>query len=474
MRRLTLPLMVLFLGACGAETFSPSATYTIEVVGGAVPAYVAPGEEIASLTLRVLDDHGQPVAGREVALEIREGGGAASLTPRSGVDGMLVLHWTAGPGIGPQRVRVTPQGGEPASFSTQVTGFQASKLSVGLFNACAIDFDARAWCWGDGLSDGAARGDSGIELLPDWRPIPVTGGHSFAEIATGSDATCALDLAGAAWCWGLDGSGQLGRGTVSATLCWGTTPCVRYPVPVTGGHSFVKLANAGSTTCAVDALGAVWCWGANDRGQAGIGIGSPPLVTTPTKALTSDSAADLSAGRDFFCARYATGLVECWGYNGLGQIGAAVSGAAWAPTQVNTSERFGKLFSASLGMCGRNAVQETFCWGAVGSSGGGVTRRPELDRFAALGGDFLGDGWGLDSRRHLWWFYGTNGSDLSGGIHLYSICSGAESGCGLGIAGQVWCWGSNTEGELGNGTVLSAFDYSHYPPTIVGGWYPLP
>ncbi len=472
--RSLIALTALALGACTAETFSPSATYTVAVIGGAVSPSVAPGEEIADVILQVLDDRGNPVVGREVAAKVWEGDGSAILNATtSGSDGLLHLSWTAGPMPGTQRLHLTPFGGEGLTLTAEATGFQATKLSVGLFNVCAIDLDARAWCWGDGLSDGAARGDSGIDVLPDWRPIRVAGGHQFAEIAAGGTVACALDLAGAAWCWGLDQRGQLGQGVAATGLCY-TLPCQRFPVEVVGGHRFTAIAAIASTVCAIDGAKQVWCWGENSSGEVGIGAGSPSFIRTPTQALVSDSVEEIFAGYSYFCARMATGVIECWGENSPVRQGASPGSDGRRPTPVATTERFTRAWATPDGMCGRKSSGETYCWGQVGGPSAAVTRRPELDGFSVLGGDWLGTGWGLDGTGRLHRFYQGTSTDVSGGVRLSSIRSGAESGCGLGGGGQVWCWGSNTEGELGNGSVPAVFDAWHYPPVPVGGWYPLP
>jgi alpha-tubulin suppressor-like RCC1 family protein len=56
-------------------------------------------------------------------------------------------------------------------------------------------------------------------------------------------------------------------------------------VAVSGGHSFSSIGAAAGSACAVDGAGAAWCWGANDQGELGIGVMgivlTPTLVTEP-------------------------------------------------------------------------------------------------------------------------------------------------------------------------------------------------
>jgi alpha-tubulin suppressor-like RCC1 family protein len=51
----------------------------------------------------------------------------------------------------------------------------------------------------------------------------------FRAVTTGLAYTCGLAIDGAAWCWGSNGSGQLGTGTLTQSLV---------PVAVSGGLTF--------------------------------------------------------------------------------------------------------------------------------------------------------------------------------------------------------------------------------------------
>jgi alpha-tubulin suppressor-like RCC1 family protein len=77
--------------------------------------------------------------------------------------------------------------------------------------------------------------------------------------------TCALTEAGAAWCWGWNGNGQLGDGSVTDRSA---------PVAVRGGLTFDLIGAGGSYSCGMRGNG-VWCWGSNVVGQLGNGTTVP-------------------------------------------------------------------------------------------------------------------------------------------------------------------------------------------------------
>ncbi len=67
---------------------------------------------------------------------------------------------------------------------------------------------------------------------------------------------------GTAWCWGYNGSGQLGDGSTTNRLT---------PVQVSGLSNVQAISAGAYHTCAVLSDGSTWCWGYNDSGRLGDG-----------------------------------------------------------------------------------------------------------------------------------------------------------------------------------------------------------
>lgn len=88
--------------------------------------------------------------------------------------------------------------------------------------------------------------------------------------------------------------------------------------------------HAGSAhTCARRENGDVVCWGANDRGQLGVGAAVPD-ATTPTKVSNVDGARSLEAGENHNCALLGNEAV-CWGANESGQLGDGSTSTRYRP-----------------------------------------------------------------------------------------------------------------------------------------------
>jgi len=95
-----------------------------------------------------------------------------------------------------------------------------------------------------------------------------------AVSADGDRFTCGFTVAGAAYCWGTNFSGELGDGTTTTRLS---------PVLVSGGVSFVAVSSGASHTCGLTAAGAASCWGDNGSGQ--LGDGTMTDRSTPVRVV---------------------------------------------------------------------------------------------------------------------------------------------------------------------------------------------
>jgi len=108
-------------------------------------------------------------------------------------------------------------------------------------------------------------------LEPSADPVRVLGGP-YVELAVGDQHSCALHSDGAAFCWGGNGTGALGA--VTDDRC-DRTPCSATPVAVSGGFRFTDLTAGGlggGHTCGMSVDGIAFCWGSNGSGQLGRGL----------------------------------------------------------------------------------------------------------------------------------------------------------------------------------------------------------
>lgn len=146
------------------------------------------------------------------------------------------------------------------------------------------------------------------------------------DLAVGGRHTCAIQDGGAVYCWGANDRGQLGNGTTSAGATTG-------PVRVVGIEGAVALSLGVDSSCALLTDRTVWCWGANEHGQVGNGAISDDATPLPLRVTGLPGVVALGGGSGSgqapFCAVDRDRVVWCWGAGqliatpvpGLGEAG---------------------------------------------------------------------------------------------------------------------------------------------------------
>lgn len=253
--------------------------------------------------------------------------------------------------------------------------------------------------------------------------------------------------------------------------------------------SFVQIAIGGNHTCAVTGGGLIYCWGHNFFGQLGDGTTQDRLLPVRVKAGTLHFRR-VTAGSYHTCAETTDGKAYCWGNNYWGQLGiGGTSGASrLTPVAVAGGRTFRRVEAGSQHTCGVTTGSEAYCWGdnQYGQLGDppstGFTRRspvrvagglaykaidPGADHTCALTSSSRVYCWGSNSDGQLG--DGTTAYHLSpagiAGNRLYKqVSTGSSHSCALGLDNKAYCWGNNFSGQIGDGT-----NTRRLTPTAVSG-----
>ncbi|HEX7120617.1 MAG TPA: Ig-like domain-containing protein [Longimicrobiales bacterium] len=119
MRYLSLSLAVL-IAACGSDATEPPKATTLEIVAGDGQTGTVGSPLAQELSVRVLDQNGDPLPGVDVTWSVTEGDGSVEpATARTDVSGVASTQWTLGTASGEQSVSASSPGLETATFSAE-------------------------------------------------------------------------------------------------------------------------------------------------------------------------------------------------------------------------------------------------------------------------------------------------------------------------------------------------------------------
>jgi alpha-tubulin suppressor-like RCC1 family protein len=279
-----------------------------------------------------------------------------------------------------------------------------------------------------------ANGTCGYQCDPGWLRCDAGCCRAIA-VAAGAAHTCAIvaqlpATSGQLKCWGANDRGQLGTGDTADRLV---------PASVaTEMNSGVTMVAAGAAhTCAVKG-GALYCWGANGEGtlDGRLGVTTGQIQYNYPQTVNLAGVNTLAPGERHTCA-LASGSVYCWGANDRGQLGFVTvpSGSpSTLPPPNPTLTGASALASGRAHACALTAAGVS-CWGANdwGQLGNGATPLPAANQPTPVAVINL--------------------------PAVFALAAGARHACAIDSSADpfLWCWGENTDGQLGRGSVGGAF-----------------
>jgi alpha-tubulin suppressor-like RCC1 family protein len=405
---------------------------------------------------------------------------------------------------GAQTLTVTNTGSAALTISSVTLG-GANQPAFQLMNSCTAPVPSGDSCSIAVTFDSPGAGNksaqvtinsnaAGSPTIVAMTGVSGSGAAATFSIASGFLENCAASVSGGLYCWGLNGNGQLGNGTITTAAPYGIpTPVavvnVAGSAPISGvaavsvgqyyactltssggvdcwGAAFggetsdpapvqdaagsaplggiTALAVGNSNACALASNGTVWCLGDNSTGGLGIGVLSPTTYSLPVQVLNTSGGGPLSgiiAISDINdpCALTSGGNVYCWGANELGQLGnnsTTDSGLPVAVLNSSGSAPLGDIVSiagSGLAACAVNSSGNVWCWGfnSDGQLGNGTSSITAVNSLPVQVLDTAGTG------------------PLSG---IVKVVSESNTFCGLTSTAGVYCWGSDAFGGLGAGT----------------------
>jgi len=222
------------------------------------------------------------------------------------------------------------------------------KIAAGQRHVCLLSTDASLWCFG---SNGSGQVGNGT-VTNQTRPAKILDG--VTDFSIGTNFSCAIKNS-KSYCWGANSNGSLGDGSGSQA----NSPVET--VDVFSGNP-VKIETGSLHSCALLSDGGAECWGLNASGQLGRGNLSESSI--PWK-IASSGIVDMSLAANHTCFLMVDTSVRCFGLNSSFQLGnngtSTINSLASASTPVASGAS--KLFSGRGNSTCAKVGTQTMCWG---------------------------------------------------------------------------------------------------------------
>ncbi|HEY9507410.1 MAG TPA: Ig-like domain-containing protein [Gemmatimonadales bacterium] len=250
----------------------------------------------------------------------------------------------------------------------------------------------------------------------------------FAMVSAGNGYTCALTVEGAVYCWGQGAKGQLGEGTLR-NRHW--PAWVELPSPVRG------LEAGQQTTCASTETSRLLCWGSPYSYSPENPDRTDSLYPRPAPVLGEREILRAAVGGGRMCGADRENVVWCLGVRPALEGGAILIDTTPDPHAWFSDPDMAQLSLGHFHDCYVDRSGAAWCGGN--------------NSYGQIGTGRLGAGEEFPA------------TPVVGGLRFSQVTTGHFHTCGL-AGSTAYCWGFNSEGQLGQGTL----DWAFAPVPVVG------
>jgi alpha-tubulin suppressor-like RCC1 family protein len=305
---------------------------------------------------------------------------------------------------------------------------------------------------------------------------PVIAAPHQSAVSTGLHSL-AIQKDGTLWAWGWNSHGQLGLGD---------TLDRHNPTRVGTDSNWVAVAAGTYHSLGLKSDGTLWAWGFNAQGQ--LGLGSTTEYHFPQQVAGNTWVAVAAGSQHSFAIKAFGRSIWAWGFNAQGQLGlgdttqrttpALVPGSDWVAVAAGDLHSLGITSDGTLYAWGRNNL------GQLGLND--TTNRNTPTKVTWVGGGWMAavagsnHSLGLKSNSQLY-AWGSNDHGqlgqgdtadrntptpvIMGGVECVAMAAGDSHSLALRPGGALYAWGNNGSGQLGTGNNLQQVN-----PILVGNF----
>ena len=244
--------------------------------------------------------------------------------------------------------------------------------------------------------------------------------------------SCAIALNGRAYCWGSGNSGKLGNGSTASSR----VPVAVNTSGVLAGKTIKQISAGENHTCAIASDNRAYCWGSNKNGQLGNGSTADsrvPVAVNTSGVLVGKTIKEVTTGGFHTCALDTSSKMYCWGLNSSGRLGGGLTSIlSNVPVAVNMSGALaGKTIKQILAGGDHGCVvasdDKMYCWG--------LNNNGELGNNSSVNSSVP---------------VAVNTDGVLAGKTIRQMSAGFSSTCAVDSEYNMYCWGYNDNGQLGN------------------------
>ena len=389
--------------------------------GATLPSQVTYSQAVYELTVTVTEVDRVLVASVHLQEIVSDVGGGSIGT---GGAGSPLYSWGANAN-GQLGLGDTTNRSEPTRVGTASNWVQVATAAGG---AIALTTEGHIYTWGAnwnapqmGQGDHPDPGSGNITV-----PTRVGDRNDWAHVSLSGSVALAVTESGHLYTWGVNSLGQLGQGDENSR---------NVPTEVVGRNDWVIAANIGANgALAITEAGHLYTWGSNASGQLGRGNLFGANRLSPER-VEGDTWRHATGGNSHVVGINTSGELFTWGNNTNGQLGLGDMGTGTnrtvptaVPMPAGTENNWSDAAITNNATAAINTSGELFTMGTIADGQLGRPTSPtpqyslgqvgERDDWDALGG---------------------------GNAHFLVISEGLE----------LWAWGSNASGQLGDDTTAS-------------------
>jgi alpha-tubulin suppressor-like RCC1 family protein len=296
-----------------------------------------------------------------------------------------------------------------------------AQASAGTNNSACVKIDGTLFTWGDNTSGQLGHNDV---IVRRSSPVQVGALTNWAQVSVNTNFMACVTTAGTLFTWGVNASGQLGHNDVIARSS---------PVQVGALTDWAQVAAGATHTACVKTDGTIWTWGNAARGALGqnnaTSLSSPVQVGALTNwaQVAAGSMSPPINGAHTACVK-TDGTLFTWGNNDNGQLGDGTVVYRSSPVQVGALTNWAQVSAGLYNTACVKTDGTLFTWGNNNNGQLGNNNGINLSSPVQVGAL-------------------TNWAQVASAISPFSACVKTD--------GTLFMWGSNNQGQLGDGTITS-------------------